>query len=223
MSLKRSGKAQLPDDVTRPKHIEHAGDALHLRHSRRLHGAVPRLPRRGRTAHRTTTASSSCCRSSRISVRRSSRRSVSRRRSTASAPSSATPSASSVRSRRCRSPTRRRTRPRVSSEEPGRAQLVSEDSGDEVGRRRRRRRRRRANQAHLTARHVAFLDHRPALLRAGALQGRARLVQPESDAGRDRWRCLPIRAGISCSSLPKSWPSTRSRRCGCGRRSRCRC
>ena len=45
------------------------------------------------------------------------------------------------------------------------------------------------NQAHLTARHVAFLDLDRALLRAGALQGRARLVQPEPDSRRASRRC----------------------------------
>ena len=42
------------------------------------------------------------------------------------------------------------------------------------------------NQAHLSARHVAFLDLDRALLRAGAVQGRARLVQPEPDAAGHR-------------------------------------
>ena len=44
MSLKRSGKTQLPEECDTAKAHRPAGNALHLRHPRRLHGAVPRLP-----------------------------------------------------------------------------------------------------------------------------------------------------------------------------------
>ena len=112
-----------------------AGDAWHLRYPRRLHGAVPRLPQRGRAAHQR--------RPDRVPAagdqepghaeaqdhppqedhqRREHR--VRRRLPQARASADARQAGTEPRSEHA-----------LSSEEPGCAQLVPEDSGDEVGRR----------------------------------------------------------------------------------------
>ena len=64
-------------------------------------------------------------------------------------------------------------------QEPGLPQLVPEDPGDEVGRSGGRRCRRRAERDPPDIPPCGFPRPRPPLLRSGAIQGRARLVQPE--------------------------------------------
>lgn len=51
LSLKRSGRTQLPGRRRTSETHRCAGNARHLWHPRRLHGAVPRLPGGGGTAH----------------------------------------------------------------------------------------------------------------------------------------------------------------------------
>ena len=186
LSLKRSSKTQIPGGRDAAQAHRCAGDAWHLRYPRRLHGAVPRLPQRGRAAHQ----------------RRPNRVTAAGDQESGHAEAQDHPPPEDHQRREHR--VRRRlpqtrasadarqagTEPRsehtLPSEEPGCAQLVPEDSGDEVGRLGGR----RCDGCALSdppdskARRLPRL--RPTLLRAGAVQGRARLAQPEPGEGRHR-------------------------------------
>ena len=155
MSLKRSGKATLPEGHRRDRSTSAiAGDAWHLRHPRRLHGAVPRLPgEEGLPTNddriefvlpviKNLRAAAQDDPAQEDDQRRQHR--VRRRVPQARAdPDRETPI---------------RPEATLPAEEPGRAQLVPENPGDEVWRLGRRRWGRRAQPDASHARHVAFLD-----------------------------------------------------------------
>ena len=61
MSLKRSGKTQLPDDVTRPKHISQLETLSIFGIRRRLHGDSSATSLKKKVCRRTTTALNCCC------------------------------------------------------------------------------------------------------------------------------------------------------------------
>ena len=98
-----------------------------------------------------------------------------------------------------RSPIRRRSPRPLPSEKPGRPQLVSENPGPEIQRRRRLAMRgRAAGSGHLTAQHVAFLDLDALYFELQRFKAERGWHNLNLSARCDLPTCLPTRAGISC-------------------------
>ena len=134
MSLKRSGKAQLPEGVDAAEAHRLLETLEHLRHPRRLHGAVPGLPRRrglptndDRIEFLLPVIKNLGTQKLKTIRLKKTINGVSTEfgdafRKLGPVPTLAKPDPAA-------------TQHRVPAEEPGRSQLVPEDPGDEVGRR----------------------------------------------------------------------------------------